>query len=185
MTFTDWVIDIVLVLIVFKQLREERMSIRTVLLPAGIIAYVANLYLHNIPTAGNDLLLVGVFVAIGLTFGLFGGLLTRVRAAGGNVYIKATWSAATLWVTSMSLRGALAYWATTHTGQLDLGRFSVAHHITSSEAWVAALILMALSEVIVRIGIVVVRGQRLASRNGDRVLMTPARRTVRQDDLVA
>ena len=37
MTITDWIIDIALVLLVFRQLREERLTARTILLPVALI----------------------------------------------------------------------------------------------------------------------------------------------------
>ncbi len=61
MTTTDWFIDIALLLIVLRQLREERLTTRTILLPLGMIAWAASNYLTDIPTlkqrrtAGRDL----------------------------------------------------------------------------------------------------------------------------------
>ncbi|MEE4545935.1 hypothetical protein V2S66_28685 [Streptomyces sp. V4-01] len=164
MTITDWLLDIVLVLIVFRQLREERLTARTVLLPLGIIGWAAATYLHHIPTAGDDLPLVGVFAGAGVVFGLSGGLLTRVRLAEGHVRIRATAGAAALWVASMGFRLGFAVWSSHSSGGAHLARFSAAHHITSAQAWVVALILMAFGEVVVRLGTIVVRGQLLLAR---------------------
>jgi hypothetical protein len=164
MTTTDWVIDIVLVLIVFRQMREERLTVRTVLLPLAIISWAAATYLHHIPTAGNDLLLAGLFAAVGVVFGLAGGLLTRVRLADGHVRIRASVSAAALWVASMGFRLGFAVWSSHSSGASHVAHFSAAHDITSGQAWVVALILMAFGEVVVRLGTIVVRGQLLLGR---------------------
>jgi hypothetical protein len=165
MTTTDWIIDIALVLIVFRQLREERMTARTVILPLGLMAWAGFTYLRAVPTAGNDLGLIALIAGIGVIFGLAGGLLTRVRTrADGHVYIKATWAAAALWVVSMGARMSFAIWAASAAGGAHVAAFSAAHDITSGQAWVTALILMAFGEVIVRLGTIIIRGARRSAR---------------------
>jgi hypothetical protein len=166
MTTTDWIIDIALVLIVFRQMREERLTARTILLPLAIIGWAASTYLHDIPTAGNDLVLAAAGAGTGVLFGLFGGFLTRVRVAEGHVRIRASLGAAALWVISMGFRLAFAVWTSHASGAAHVGRFSVHHDITSSQAWVVALILMAFGEVVVRLGTIVVRGQLAMARAG-------------------
>ncbi|MCA1222880.1 hypothetical protein [Streptomyces sp. 8L] len=165
MTLTDWIIDILLLLIVFRQLREERLTARTIILPLAIIGWTCVSYLDHFPTAGNDVALAAVFAGVGVAFGLAGGLLTRVRHAGGHVRIKATAGAAALWVVSMGFRLAFAVWSSHPSGAAHVGHFSAAHDITSGQAWVVALVLMAFGEVIVRLGTIVVRGQILIARN--------------------
>lgn len=166
MNLSDWIIDLALLLIVFRQLREERFSVRTVLLPLALIGWATSHYLHEIPTAGHDLILIVLFTVVGIAFGLAGGLLTQVRYATGHVLVKATPGAAALWVLSMGFRLGFAFWSSHSSGTARLTRFSVAHAITSSQAWVAALILMALGEVTVRLATMAVRGRLLATRAG-------------------
>ena len=48
-------------------------------MPVALMGWAGFNYLHSIPTAGNDLVLIGLLTAVGVVFGLFGGLLTRVR----------------------------------------------------------------------------------------------------------
>jgi hypothetical protein len=180
MTTTDWIIDIALVLVVLRQVREERLTGRTVLLPLALMSWAGFTYLRAIPAAGHDLVLIGLFTLVGIIFGVAGGLLTRVREQAGNVYIKATASAASLWVLSMGFRMAFAVWASTGSGAAHVASFSAAHGITSGQAWVTALILMAFGEVIVRLGLIVLRGQRLSARgarrdSGQRAEMAAAR----------
>ncbi|HEY7009506.1 MAG TPA: hypothetical protein VH395_11235 [Jatrophihabitantaceae bacterium] len=161
MTFGDYVLDSVLVLIVLRQLRESRLDLKALLLPLGIAAVVGHSYLHSIPTAGNDLILIAGLAAVGVTFGAISGLTTRVRTDGGtHALVKAGWIAAGVWVLSMGSRMAFAIWASNGGGPA-LGRFSAAHHITSATAWTAALVLMALAEVLVRTGLLWVRAQRV------------------------
>jgi hypothetical protein len=46
-----------------------------------------------------------------------------------------------------------------HGGSDDVGRFSVAHHITTGDAWVAAFVLMALTEVVTRLATIFIRSR--------------------------
>jgi hypothetical protein len=166
MTITNWIIDIALLVIVFRQLREERLTARTILVPVALMAWAGFNYLRGVPTAGNDLTLIGLLAAVGVVFGLCGGRLTRVRSQSGNVYIKATAPAVVLWVISMGFRMGLDIWSNYGSGVHQLATFSAAHQITSRETWVTALILMAFGEVIVRVGTIVVRGRLLVARDG-------------------
>ncbi|MFF7762595.1 hypothetical protein [Streptomyces griseorubiginosus] len=165
MTISDWLIDVALLLVVFRQLREERLTPRTVLLPLALITWAGTTYLHHIPSAGNDALLIALFAATGVAFGLAGGLITRVRFADGHIRVKATWGAAALWVVSMGFRLGFAVWTSHASGAAHVARFSADHDITSGQAWVAALILMAFGEVIVRLGVIVARGLRIRARH--------------------
>ncbi|WP_314411741.1 hypothetical protein [Streptomyces sp. DSM 40484] len=159
MTTTDWLTDVALVLVVFRQLREGRLDLRSYLIPLGIVAFVASQYLHTIPTAGNDLVLIGALVGVGAALGVAGGVHTRIRGAGGHLFIKAGAVSAILWVLGMGARMAFQVWVD-HGGADDVGRFSVTHDITTSQAWVAAFVLMALTEVVTRLATIFVRSRR-------------------------
>ncbi|MGC5562310.1 hypothetical protein ACPYPG_05635 [Streptomyces sp. FR-108] len=159
MTTTDWLTDIALVLVVFRQLREGRLDLRSYLIPLGIVAFVASQYLHTVPTAGNDLVLIGALVGVGAALGVAGGVYTRIRGAGGHLFIKAGAVSAILWVLGMGARMGFQVWVD-HGGADDVGRFSVTHDITTSQAWVAAFVLMALTEVVTRLATIFVRSRR-------------------------
>lgn len=160
MTTTDWIIDIALILIVVRQMREERFTLRFVALPLGIVAYVAHTYLHSLPTSGNDIELIAASLAVGTALGVVGGLITRVRGADGEAYAQAGPAAAALWIASMTARLGFILWITHSAGEAALGRFSIAHQISDANVWQTALVLLALSEVISRIGIIAVRALR-------------------------
>ena len=53
--------------------------------------------------------------------------------------------------------------AATHGAGPVIARFSVAHQITGSAAWMAALVLMALADVLTRLVVIHLRGRRLAA----------------------
>jgi hypothetical protein len=165
MTTSDWILDIALLLVVFRQIREARVGLHSVLLPLGIVSWAAHTYLHGIPTGGNDLTLVVLGVALGAALGVAGGLATRVRFDGTHMLARAGAVAAVLWVLGMGGRMAFALY-TEHGGGPTVARFSRAHDITSSQAWVTALILMAFAEVATRVLTIVVRA--LAARRAAR-----------------
>ncbi|MFD7169561.1 hypothetical protein [Streptomyces violascens] len=163
MTTTDWITDIALVLVVFRQLREGRLDLKTFLIPLGIVAFVAHTYLDSIPTAGNDLVLIGALMAVGAALGIAGGVYTRIRVAGEHLLIKAGAVSAVLWVLGMGARMGFQVWVE-HGGADDVARFSIAHQITTDQAWVAAFVLMALTEVVTRLGTIFLRGRMVAHR---------------------
>lgn len=163
MTTTEWLTDIALLLIVFRQLREGRLDRRSFLIPLGIVAFVAHSYLDTVPTGGNDLVLIGALVAVGAALGVAGGIHTRIRTSGEHLLIKAGAVSATLWVLGMGARMGFQLW-TEHGGADTVARFSVAHHITSDQAWVAAFVLMALTEVVTRLATIFLRSRAVRSR---------------------
>jgi hypothetical protein len=162
MTSTDWIIDIALVLIVLRQMRAEHFTFRFILLPLGIVAFTAHKYLTGLPTGGNDLTLIGSCLAAGTILGLIGGLITRVFTRDGKTFIQAGPAAATLWVTSMGARLGFIIWITHSAGKAHLANFSLTHSITGADVWQTALVVLALSEVIVRIAIITIRAQRVS-----------------------
>jgi hypothetical protein len=95
--------------------------------------------------------------------GAVGGLATRLRrGADGRPLGRAGWLAVGMWVAGVGARMAFAF-AATHGAGPAIGRFSLAHHITGSAAWVAALVMMALADVLTRLVIIYARGRRLAA----------------------
>ena len=161
MTFTDYLVDSILILLVVRQLRTSRLDRRAVLLPLAIVIGVANSYLHGVPTRGNSLLLVLLLGAVGLALGTCSALATRVWADGGRYpLVKAGAVSAVLWVLGMGGRMTFAIWASSSGGQASLASFSYHHGITSANTWTAALVIMALAEVLSRVGILYLRGQR-------------------------
>ncbi|MFG3281305.1 hypothetical protein [Streptomyces sp. NPDC048111] len=162
MTTTEWITDIALLLVVFRQLREGRLDHKTFLIPLGIVAFVAYSYLDSIPTDGNDLVLIGVLMGIGAVLGIAGGAYTRIRALDGHLLIKAGLVSAILWVVGMGARMGFQIWVEHAGGADDVMRFSLAHHITSNEAWVSAFVLMAVTEVVTRVATIYVRSRAAA-----------------------
>jgi hypothetical protein len=160
MTITDYLINIALIALVILQIRGSRLDLKTALRPVILVAAAAIYYLRGFPTGGNDLLLYVILGGIGIILGVACGATTRVwRADDGFGYAKAGAVASLLWIIGIGSRLAFEEFAT-HGGGTDVVNFSIAHDITSQNAWVAGLVLMALTEVIARLAAIRVRGAR-------------------------
>jgi hypothetical protein len=158
MTITDYIINLVLIGLVIRQIRGTRLDLVSALRPVIVVAAAAAYYLRGFPTGGKDIVLYAVLGGVGLVLGIACGGATRVwRARDGYAYAKAGFVAAVLWIAGVGSRLAFEEFVT-HGGRADVLRFSVAHDITSQNAWVAGLVLMALAEVISRLVAIRFRG---------------------------
>jgi hypothetical protein len=161
MTTTDYLINAAFVFVVLRQARERQLDVRSFVVPMVLVFYVARLYVHSIPTAGNDLELVGLLSAVGMTLGVMGGLATHVRAdSDGIALARVGWLAGALLIGGISARMMFLF-AVHHGAEPAIRSFSVAHHVGAA-AWPLALVAMALFEVTARLCIVQLRGRRLA-----------------------
>lgn len=162
-TTTTYLVNAFLVLLVVRQIREHRLDLAALARPVIAVGVAAVLFVHTIPTQGNDRLLVLLCVSVGAVMGAVAGTATHIRnGADGSVLGRAGWLAAGLWVGGVGARMAFVF-ATTHGAGPAVASFSVAHDITGAEAWVAALVLMALADVMTRLVVVYVRGHRLTT----------------------
>ena len=160
MTSTDYIIDSVLVLLVLLQIKERTLTTRTIVRPLVIVGIAVANYLHGIPTAGNDLVLVAILALVGTAIGTASAQTVIMRVGeSGNVLARAGWASGFFWVLGMGSRFAFIYWIT-HSGSSSIAQFSVQHAITAN-AWTVALLAMALFEVVSRSGVMALRRQRL------------------------
>ena len=160
MTITDYLINALFVFVVLRQTRERRLDLRSFVVPLIVVFYVAHLYIHSIPTSGNDLVLVGALALVGLTLGILGGLATHIRLGqDGMPVARVGWIAGALLIAGISARMVFVF-AVNNGLEPSVRGFSIAHHIGAA-AWPMALVAMALVEVTARLVAVQVRGQRL------------------------
>jgi len=163
MNINVYVINAILVLMVIRQIREHPLDLRSLAIPVLAVGAAAVLFLHSVPLGGNDIVLELACVLVGAMMGAVGGLATHLRrGADGRPLGRAGWVAASMWVGGVGARLAFAGAAAAGAGPA-IARFSVANHITSSAAWVAALIMMALADVLTRLVIIYLRGRRLTA----------------------
>src|SRR5437763_1113687 len=159
MTTSEYLLNAAFVLLVLRQARERELDRRSVTVPLILMFFVGAQYLHTLPTAGNDFLLIVGLAAVGLALGLLGGFATHVRAGNGVALARVGWIAGALLVVGIGSRMAFAF-AVGHGLEPAVRSFSIAHQIGAA-AWPVALVLMALIEVGARIAVVQARGRRL------------------------
>ena len=169
MNIKMYVINAILVLMVVRQIREHSLDLRALAVPVLAVGAAAVMFLHSVPGGGNDIALELAGVAAGAAMGAVGGLATRLRrgADGLRLLGRASALAASMWVAGVGARMVFAF-AATHGAGPAIGRFSVAHHITGSAAWVAALVMMALADVLTRLVVVYLRGRPAGRGPGGR-----------------
>jgi hypothetical protein len=158
-----YVINAILVLMVVRQIREHRLDLASLAIPVVAVGAAAAFFLHSVPGGGNDVALELLCLSAGAAMGAVGGLATRLRVgADGAPLGRAGALAASMWIGGVGARMAFAF-AITHGAGPAIARFSIAHQITGSAAWVAALVMMALADVLTRLVVVYLRGRRLAA----------------------
>ncbi|MFL5680747.1 MAG: hypothetical protein ACJ77B_09120 [Chloroflexota bacterium] len=157
MTVTEYVIDLLLIAVVFRQIRPRELSRGSVLLPVVLVGIACVNYLRAFTPAGNDILLIVLLVVAGVVLGLVSGAVTDVWSDGnGHVIARAGLLAAAAWVAGMASRFAFAVWST-GSGATAITRFSIEHRISSGQAWTTALVLMAVGEVLARVTVLQIR----------------------------
>jgi hypothetical protein len=161
MTTTDYIIDSILVLLVLLQIREQALTTRSLIRPIVILGVAVASYFTGIPTAGNDLVLIGVLALVGGAIGVASGQTVLMRRGStSDVLIRAGWLSAIFWVLGMGSRFAFLIWIN-DGGRSTIASFSAAHSITSGQAWTTALLAMAIFEVLGRTGVLALRRQQL------------------------
>jgi hypothetical protein len=161
MTTFDYILNALFVLVVLRQARERRLDVRSVVVPLVVVFFVVHQYVHSLPTAGNDLVLVGLLTLVGLSLGVLCGLATHVRVLDGAALTQVGWLAGGLLVAGICSRMAFAF-AVGHGAEPAVRSFSIAHHIGLA-AWPVALVSMGLCEVAARLVVVHVRGRSIVS----------------------
>ena len=161
MNVNMYVINVVLILMVIRQICEHPLDARSLAGPVPAVGAAAVLFLRSVPVGGSDVALEAACVLAGAAMGAIGGVATQLRlGAGGRPLGRAAVLAASMWVGGVGARLAFAV-AAGHGAGPAIAAFSIAHHISGSAAWTAALVMMALADVLTRLVVVYLRGRRL------------------------
>ena len=161
MTTMDYLMNAGFLLLVLFQARERQLTRRSLVVPLVAVFFVGQQYLHTIPTAGNDLVLIAALALTGLTLGTLCGFATHVRVGEDGIALaRVGWLAGVLLVAGISSRMVFAF-ALSHGFEPTVASFSIAHNIGAA-AWPVALVLMALCEVTARLVMVEARGRRVS-----------------------
>jgi len=156
-----YIIDLALIALVLVQIRARPLSPRFVLMPLILLIWAVSSYYKHATFNSHDVLLVVVFGLVGVALGVVSGSFTKVWAKEGRILVQAGVVAATAWVLGMGFRFFFALWSTSGAGGRIITSFSISNNITSEQIWVDALLLMAICQVAVRVGVVQWRAQKL------------------------
>jgi hypothetical protein len=158
---TMYLINALFVLLVVRQIREHRLDARALAVLVLAVAAAAVMFLHSVPGGGSDIALDLLCGSVGTAMGAVGGLATRLRrGADGRPLGRAGTVAAGMWVAGVGARMVFCF-AAAHGAGPAIAAFSAAHHLTGSAARTAALVMMALADVVTRLAVVWIRGRRL------------------------
>jgi hypothetical protein len=159
MTTTEYALNFALVGLVALQIRGIKVTKAALVFPVVMTLWVAASLLKSIPTGGNDLVLEVAGAVAGASLGVLAALATAVTRSGTTAVAKAGAVAAFLWVAGIGARVTFSLWVG-HGGAPTIRAFSLAHQITGGPAWGTAFILMALTEVVTRTGVIYVKTRR-------------------------
>ena len=164
MTLGDYVISLLLVSVVIRQMRGRHLTVYALLWPIALVLFFGAMNFKGIATGGSDIAFTITIGLIGAILGVLCGLLTKVfENRAGKVIGKATTAAVIVWIVGTCSRLAFALYAT-HGGGADIARFSRTFHVTGFEVWSNALLLMALAEVLGRTIVLAVRAWQFNTR---------------------
>ena len=167
MSTFDYILGVGALVLIVWNMRRHELTDRSLRRPVIIAAVVAVSFLHAIPTAGGDGVLVGLGLLTGIACGTISALATRVErdAATGAVISAATPLAVAVTAGAFAGRMAFAVAATNGLGPA-IGRFSSRIGVDSAQAWIAALVLMAVADLVVRALILWRRRSAVAAGQG-------------------
>ena len=163
MSITDYVIDILLVLVIFRQVRPHELTLRTVVLPLVLLAVAGIVYLRPFTVRGNDLAVIVILTAAGIVLGGLSGLADSIWRDGRRLMFRAGAVSVITWVAGMGFRFGFAFYAY-HGGAASVASFSARHDITGANIWTTALVLMAFGQVLARLGVLQGRRVRAVSQ---------------------
>ena len=150
MTTLDYVLSLAGLAVMLNVMREGELSGRRLCRSLVIAAILAINFLHEVPTAGADGVLVALGVLAGAACAVVGALATRLDLRpDGTVIARAGVVAYAVTIVAFGGRMGFAF-AATHGLGPSIGRFSASVGITSQSAWVASLVLMMVTDIAVR-----------------------------------
>src|SRR3954447_16791403 len=131
MSLSDYVIDVLLIALVLRQVRARELTAGSVLLPTVLVGVACLHYVHAFTPRGHDVRLIVLLGATGVVLGLLSGGATDVwRATDGRVVARAGLTAAFFWAAGMGFRFGFAVWSS-GSGAAAVTRFSRVHRISS------------------------------------------------------
>jgi hypothetical protein len=167
MSASVWIINLVVLGAVYESdLGHRKVTWFRALRPILLTGVIISFYLTGAATRGDALAFELLLPVLGIALGLCGGSLFEVTiGADGRPWTRAGAAYALLWAAVVGARLAFGY-ATTNSYQLQ--HWLATHHITSA-AITDGLIFMALTMLLTRTVVLVLRARAVRSRQADPV----------------
>ncbi len=151
----------ILGIILATDLGRRRVTAMRLLRSLFAVAVVIGLFVHSLPTDGNDVSLQLAGVGVGAVCGLAAGvLLPAHRGADGGVYTTGGIGYALLWVVVSGSRVLFAY-GTEHWFGHAIITFSIDHRLSGQDVYANAFVFMSLAMVLARSAVLLTRCRRL------------------------
>ncbi len=164
MSTLDYILGLSALALILLNMRGHELTDRRLRRPVVIAAVVCVVFLRAVPTTGSDGALIAVGLLAGVASGTVSALATRVERDAADGRVVATGTPLAVGVTAVAFAGRMAFaFAATHGLGPGIARFSSRVGIDSAQAWVAALILMATADLLVRALILWRRRQAIAA----------------------
>ena len=151
MSTFDYILGLSALALVLFNMRRHELTDRRLRRPLIIAAAISIAFLHTVPTSGGDGVLVAAGLLLGVACGAASGALTRVErdSESGAIISQASPVAVMITAGAFVARMGFAVAATNGLGPA-IGRLSSRIDVHSADAWVAALVLMAAADLVVR-----------------------------------
>jgi hypothetical protein len=151
MSTLDYILGVSALGLILWNMRRHELTDRRLRRPVIIAAAVCFTFLRGLPTAGADGALVALGIVIGVSCGTLSALATRVERDETTGAILSAATPLAIGITAAAFLGRMAF-AVAATNGLGpaIARFSSRINVHSAQAWVAALVLMAAADLVVR-----------------------------------
>ncbi|QHC23946.1 hypothetical protein [Streptomyces sp. GS7] len=152
----------ILGIILATDLGHRRLTNMRMLRSLIAVAVVIGLFVHSLPTGGNDVSMQLAGIGIGVICGLIAGaLLPADRAADGSVYTTGGIGYAVLWIAISGSRVLFAY-GSEHWFAQGIVTFSIDYELSGQDVYANTFVFMSLAMVLARTGVLLSRRRKLA-----------------------
>ncbi|MFC5828762.1 hypothetical protein [Nonomuraea insulae] len=151
----------ILLIILATDLGQRRITTMRMLRSVIAVAVIIAIFVHSLPTQGNDVSLQLVGIGTGLIGGLIAGaLLPAHRRGSGELYTVGGIGYALVWIVLSAGRVLFAYGAE-HWFAEGLVRFSIDYRISGADTYANAFVFMSLAMVLARTAVLMTKMRKL------------------------
>ncbi|MCQ4044559.1 hypothetical protein ACFOSC_17080 [Streptantibioticus rubrisoli] len=155
----------ILIIILATDLGRRRLTNMRMARSLIAVAIVIALFVHSLPTGGNDISLQLVGIGVGAICGLIAGALLPAHRdpATGHIFTRGGIGYALLWVILSSSRVVFAY-GTEHWFPQGIIKFSIDYKLSGQDVYANAFVFMSLAMVLARTAVLLTRRRKLLAQ---------------------